>query len=245
MSDEASIDLASWRDFLENRSSAWVLLLSNAFPLLGVLFWGWSTFAIVAIYWAENVVLGLINVLKMLVCANPLEISAQESKWHFTQHAAKLFFVPFFTVHYGGFCAVHGVFVFALLGGEGGVFSGDPFSNWHSKLDVLRETGAVWGIAALGASHLYSFFSNFLWGGEFRRVTVPELMIRPYGRIVVLHIAIILGAIATMALGSPIGVLIVLILGKTALDLALHLKEHRGLTQQENVENVDDLSRDF
>jgi hypothetical protein len=152
-------------------------------------------------------------------------------------HAAKLFFVPFFTFHYGMFCFVHGVFVFALLG-EGGFMGGgggtglEPFDVWNSSLKALQEQHLVWAVLALAGSHLWSFFTNYLGKGEYRRMTLPMLMIQPYGRIVVLHLAIILGAFATIALGSPVLVLLILIVGKSILDLKLHLRERKKNASQ-------------
>ena len=54
-------------------------------------------------------------------------------------------------------------------------------------------------------------------------------MVAPYGRIVVLHLAIIFGAFATMALGSPVYLLAILIVGKIMLDLKFHNRAHRKL----------------
>jgi hypothetical protein len=51
-------------------------------------------------------------------------------------------------------------------------------------------------------------------------------MVAPYSRVVVLHVAIILGGIAAMALGSPLWALLVLVALKVALDLKAHVKEH-------------------
>ncbi len=238
MSDSQSNFLASWSEFSEHRASAISLLIANAVPLLGVLFWNWSTFAIVLIYWAENVVIGLINVLKML-CCSPSDEDASGLPW---QHAAKLFFVPFFTVHYGLFCLVHGVFVFVLLGGEGGGFEG-PLGNWDLRFALLKETGALWAIAGLTISHLFSFVSNYLLGGEYRRVTLSDLMSQPYGRVVVLHLAILFGAFATFALGSPIWLLVILIVGKTALDLRFHLREHKVASEKQGDHRHDGQNR--
>ncbi|TWT75948.1 hypothetical protein Pla123a_27330 [Posidoniimonas polymericola] len=227
---------------LQRRWSVASLLAANLLPLLGVVFFGWSTFEVVILYWFENVVIGVINVLKMITCAPDSyeeslarltrgedEVTAHlikeqakaisDSPW--LNHGAKFFFVPFFIVHYGMFCLVHGVFVVVLLGGdkplEGRM---GPPSGWLSP-------GLLVAAAALAASHLVSFFRNYLAGGEYRRTILPELMAKPYPRIVVLHMAIVLGAFVTLMLNSPILLLVILVVGKTLLDLSLHLAEHR------------------
>jgi hypothetical protein len=99
-----------------------------------------------------------------------------------------------------------------------------------SVLDPAARAAADYGlwlpIAILAASHAFSFLSNYLYRGEFRRVRLQELMIAPYQRVVVLHVAIIFGGFAAMALGSPLWALVVLLALKIALDLRAHVKEH-------------------
>ncbi|MGE5760082.1 MAG: DUF6498-containing protein, partial [Gemmatimonadota bacterium] len=87
--------------------SSAVLLAANVAPLIGVLAHHWTVFAVVLLYWCENVVVGVFNVLRMLV-AQPQVALAQ---------AGKVLLIPFFCVHYGTFTFVHGVFVFGLFGG--------------------------------------------------------------------------------------------------------------------------------
>ena len=48
------------RGFSQFKPSAWALIAANVLPLLGVLFWDWDAFAIVALYWVENVVIGVL-----------------------------------------------------------------------------------------------------------------------------------------------------------------------------------------
>lgn len=151
--------------------------------------------------------------------------------------AAKLFFMPFFMIHYGGFCFVHGIFVFVLLSGDGPLGAGgaalglNPFNMVQSIPQMLSEKHLWWAVLALAGSHLYSFFRNYLGRGEFRRTILPELMIKPYGRIVLLHVALLFGAFVIVWLGSPIFLLLILIVGKTILDLKLHLREHQQLEE--------------
>lgn len=251
--------------------SGMVLIGANLIPLAGVLAWDWSIFHVVVVYWLENVIIGAINILKMVTCSPDPKQVRLKGKWlqkirqraaergkdlseedvaelekfdtmlknhggklGLVHHASKLFLIPFFSFHYGLFCLVHGVFVFALLGKDefgggvmtsGGSFLGELSGLIHGALDA----GGVWAAAGLLASHLFSFLTNYLGKGEYRRTAVPLLMAAPYGRIVVLHIAILFGAFATMALGSPVFLLVILIVGKILLDLKFHRRAHSKL----------------
>lgn len=55
---------------------------------------------------------------------------------------------------------------------------------------------------------------------------------QPYSRVVVMHIAIIAGGFVTMTLGSPVGVLIMLIILKTIIDMKLHLRQHKKIVEK-------------
>jgi hypothetical protein len=232
------------RGLSDYKTSAYALIAANALPLFGVLFLGWDTFSIVALYWTENVVIGAINVLKMITCSpdgnllvwgdvdpndklnrERMERSRGDAvkMLRLANHGSKLFYVPFFIFHYGMFCFVHGAIIFAIFGREAGGFG--PFGGFDNLLQVFSQQHLGWCVAALAASHLWSFVVNYIGRGEYHRTAVPILMFQPYARIVVLHIAIILGAFVSLALGSNVGVLLFLIAGKTLLDLSLHLHE--------------------
>jgi hypothetical protein len=232
------------RGFAQYRSSAIVLLAANAVPLLGVLFLGWDAFSVVALYWAENVIIGAVNVLKMITCSpdsDQIDWSKLASSQQLTairaaldsgemdqvlaaHHALKLFLVPFFIVHYGMFCLVHGVFVLVMFGRN--QFVGAPLAVFANFARMLKAEHLLWAVAALAASHLYSFAVNYIGRGEYRRTAAPILMFQPYGRVVVLHVAILFGGFLVMAIGNPMGLLVLLVLGKTALDLEFHFREH-------------------
>ena len=199
---------------VEKPVSAWVLLAANLIPVAGVLLWGWSVFALLALFWMENVIIGAFFALRML-CADPRDAAL----W-----VGKLFLVPFFCVHYGMFTAIHGLFVFTLFGGKEYHAMGPQVLEPAAR--AARELGLWLPLAALVASHGFSFVWNYLYRGEYRRAQLPKLMAQPYGRVVVLHLAIILGGIGAMALGSPVWALLVLLALKIGLDLKAHVKEH-------------------
>ena len=220
------------------RPSAWTLLAVNALPLVGVWLWGWSVFDIVFLYWVENVVIGAVNVLRMAVCRGegppparrpprgqprPGKVSRGGAIAHL---GAKLFMIPFFIVHYGMFCFGHGEFLVALFADEAGA---DSLSGLLGDPRALLASGFGLAVGALALSHLVSFVTNFLLGGEYRRANVAQLMFRPYGRIVVMHLAILFGALVTEFFGSPVALLVLLVALKTAIDWRMHGAERRAL----------------
>lgn len=224
--------LAAVRAGLE-RPSGRLLIAVNAGVLVGALLFGWSIFEIIFLFWAENVIIGIINVLKMLTARPGSEPPAgdqgQASPAPMTVAGwiGTLFFAAFFTVHYGGFCYGHGVFVLSIFN-EQGEFGDDLLA----AVPALLSGGLALSLALLATSHLFSFVTNYLGSGEFRRTSAQALMVRPYGRIVALHVTILLGGFLAMALGDPVWMLVVLVLLKTLVDLALHGSERRKYLPQ-------------
>ncbi len=189
------------------------LVLANAVPLVGVLLLGWTVFPLLLLYWLENVVVGGFNVLKMLL-AKP----AEPVYW-----AGKLFLIPFFIVHFGGFTFVHGVLVVAFFGPKGI----QPFELLTAVPAAIRANQLGWGVLSLIASHGFSFYWNYVKNGEYQRASLQALMGQPYGRVMVLHLTVLFGGWIVMLLGSPVGALLVLVALKTAADWRGHRAERR------------------
>jgi hypothetical protein len=198
-------------------SSVIALIVVNLFPVFGVFYWGWDVFPIMLLFWSENVIVGFYNVLRMMAC-RPKEAAS----W-----AQKLFLIPFFVIHYGGFTAAHGVFVVVLFGQS--AFQSTAGPRLDMLLQIVLENNLLVAVLALFASHGYSFITNYLRGGEYRRTTLSGLMSQPYGRVVVLHLALIFGGILIAFLKSPAFGLVLFIVLKIVLDLATHVREHRRL----------------
>jgi hypothetical protein len=197
------------------------LILANLLPVFGVLQLGWDVGSIVVLYWAENLIIGVYTVLRLLVAGK----------------ARALFPSLFFCLHYGGFCAVHGFFVLKLTG-----FTGAPEAlqtSWPFPLllvekflglsrQVLAATPPEFlrACLALVISHGASFLLLFIGQQEYRNKTANKLMLAPYKRIAVLHIAVITGGFLIQQLGSPIGLLLALVALKIAMDVQLHRRSH-------------------
>ncbi len=210
-----------------------VLVVANTLPLYGVCFLGWDVFYIVLLYWSENLAVGFYNILKI----------ATAKVKHPIEHLGKLFLIPFFAVHYGGFMAVHGFFVLAFAKASEGTspeVSSIGKESWpcffvflQLLINVVRHMFSIiptqmkLAILALFISHGVSFVYNYLLKGEYATARPGELMGKPYARVVVLHIAILAGGFLTMVIGSPVALLFVLVIGKIILDIKMHLREHK------------------
>jgi len=217
------------------------LIGANLAPLIGVLVLGWDAGVVVLLYWVENLVLGVYTILRIVFARVPVPLF----------HAGKLFAIPFFALHFGGFCAVHGLFIMALFelgGGPGAVLAETSSSGLFVFFELL---GAVlrslwsdpppafgWLVIGLLASHGISFVQNFILGGERQEITIGKLMTLPYRRIVLLHVAILAGGVPVLLLDSPLALLIILVVLKATLDVILHLREHRPDPARNRTERV-------
>lgn len=180
-----------------------------------MLAWGWEVFPLLLLFWMENVVVGALSALKILLAA-----PGDARQW-----TAKAFTLPFFCFHYGVFTLLHGVFVLMVFGGKGYEVH-DPLGVPEAALRAGSDYGLWLAAGVLAASHAFSLAWNYLHRGEFRSASPKALMAKPYDRVMVLHLVIIGGGFGALALGSPLWALLLLIGLKTALDLRAHVKEH-------------------
>lgn len=188
--------LRTYRDPL-----AMLSLVADLLPIVGVILFGWGAVPLVALYWLENLVIGGFNILRML--ATGLVGPARM--------AGALFMSGFFTVHYGMFCFVHGVFLRSFDANSGSSVMETPVAlvNWALSSGQSLPVFVLAIIAVNGAYYVV----DFLGKGQYQRENVGKLLFEPYGRIMTLHIAILLGGGLAVAMGEPLlGVLLLIIL---------------------------------
>lgn len=204
-------------------SSARFLVAANLAPLFMIFFAGWSMGEILFLYWLESVIVGLFNIFKMIFSAphplGPAHIHISPKLDLAAAIGAKLFMCGFFIVHFGTFMLVHGMFL-GFMCGQFKLISADI--GFRGFLLSVK-----WAVLALLVSHGYSFFANYLRGGEYRTASLRVLMQQPYPRIVVMHLTILAGFFLVMLVGRSAGFLFLFTLLKTAADLKAHLRERQ------------------
>ena len=221
-----------------------ILVAANSIPVIGVIFFNWHPIVLLIIYWAESAIIGFFNLVMMF-------ISGIIEKGQFSPAGAGLaaIFCPFFMFHYGIFMFVHGIFIAVMYiiittgspagSGEPGIeFFGVIRSfipqEWTFRGVMGSELSAV---TALFINHLVSFYMNFIRTKEYNNTTPPDYMVRPYKRIVIMHMTIILGFFTIFLSGlKGEGVVIIWVTLKVLADLKMNLGDFRA-QQKKQVAN--------
>lgn len=215
---------------LADQTPLQALLIANLIPVFGVIFFDWDARNVLLLYWLENLVIGAYTLLRMLAT----------HKWRALGAAA------FFSFHFSFFCGGHGMFVFALsgLGSEG---MNDPLDNFWPENDdlafliplqmlfailgwMLSEAPGMLGLPLLAfiVSHGISAYTHHVVLREDDGRDVDAIMWDPYGRIFLLHIALLFGSfIIIFSGGGGIWPVLLLLIGfKTAFDVHQHRRSH-------------------
>ncbi len=194
------------------RLSQLALVLANLVPAIGVVAFDWDPYHLLILYWLENAVLGVLNLPRMALA--PMRQPG----------TPKLFLIAFFCVHYGMFLFAHLMLLSAIT--DSGFHAREGWQALQRAWTLLERTETAVAIGGLAISHTLSFFVNYIGRGEYRRTTVNREMSSIYPRILVMHLAIVLGAVLVVVLDLPHGVLIVLVALKIWFDLRGHRKTH-------------------
>jgi len=191
-------------------ASITLLILVNLIPVIGVLTWNWDLGTLLVLYWLESLIIGFFNLFKI-----------SQSK---PEPATRIWTSLFFTFHYGIFWIVHGVFLIAMLIPKIDAANPDlkfPFAS-------LVAVNLKWVLLAFFLSHGFSYLRDYLTIPESERRTTIAQMFVPYGRVLVLHIVILLGAFLLAEKSRVVEVLLLFTGAKIVLDLVTYfIVEHR------------------
>ncbi|MGB0134811.1 DUF6498-containing protein [Dokdonella sp.] len=190
------------------RSDLIIVVLANLIPLHQVVNGAWSLSEVIALFWLENLIIGIVHFSKLLLCNPAKRPRSKDDKLA----------IEFFPIFYGGFTLLQGVALvlgYFFIGFDSGTLSqSDGFSS-HAQLSVFW-----WALAAILFSHAISFVRRYLYGGGRRRETIDSLGMGPIRRVVILQVLLVGGGIIAAWYGEPIWALVVLVSVKLLVDLA-------------------------
>lgn len=221
------------------------LVLANIVPLLGVLFWGWDAKGVFVVYILETVLIGALNVLKMLV-VYILNGTRNEPPPSPGDNVGGFFIIPFFIFHYYFFVFVQSVLYFAFSSiGDHSIR--EPYMlirNFSPYL--IGET--KYAMLSLLAANLTYFIDGFVLSGQYKKETLSGLMFQPYKRIFLQQAVVILGGFISMMFGSAAAVAVFFILLKTAADyLSANYTSNPKIQNwvKENLKSVDEDKKEL
>ena len=184
-----------------------LIVLLNLIPAGGVLWLGWDAGQILMLYWVENVIIGVLALLRILTARQPIE-GAESSP------GATIKVGCFFMVHYGLFTLVHGVFTMTLasriIEGKDGL--------WER---VFANATFHWAVLGAAVLQVVILIREWWCSGLWRRSSPALEMFRPYGRIVVLHVTVLGAAWWLSETSAPAAAVLILCLMKTVVELVM------------------------
>lgn len=185
----------------------WAAFIVDIIPFYAVIVLGWGAAPLVFLYWFENLVIGAITVARMIVAGIGKGSRGIKSA---------LFTVPFFTIHYGMFCLGHGIGLLALQSLQTDMPDVPVSPDKAGEIVGYAATagpGVLTFVSIIFAFNVFLFVWDYIGKREFLDSSPSEEMFAPYGRIVLLHVALFAGMFALIQFGEPmLGVLSLIIL---------------------------------
>ncbi|MEK7447709.1 MAG: DUF6498-containing protein [Patescibacteria group bacterium] len=201
--------------------SSAILLAVNAIPVYGVLFLGWDIFTIMMIFWIETVVIGIVNIPKILMVpdvSKNIPEDASEDYKKFASAPRSVVLVLYILI----FPCLMFIFYILIHLINAGELSETRDTNVDLSLGIPLNQLAFF-VASFFISHLSSFYLNFYRKKEYLKTYPYSQMWGPVLRIFPFWFAIFI----SMAFFNKAGglVLVVIIL-KIIFDLGMHIYEH-------------------
>jgi len=217
------------------------LVLVNMIPVVGVLYFEWDAFVIVALYWAESIIIALHVVLRTIFAP------ARRVRLKY-----KLIGIPIFLWFFGWFISGLGtaiifffiIFPIAFLHEQSWtlpLLEDDFFQvSWPGPLGLFQlgiDSGklmyymmpqrAILVLFCLMISHGLSFIIDYILGGGRNYVDIRMLMGVPISRVLILHLSLMVGGFLIIIFKPHVTVLVCLVILKCLIDAKLYLSQQR------------------
>ncbi|HEY6504958.1 MAG TPA: DUF6498-containing protein [Chitinophagaceae bacterium] len=196
------------------------VIAANLLPVFGVWFLGWSATEVFIVYALETLIVGIMTLLKMAV----ITLARGKDLWYnqgSSTPVSGLFFMFFFTIHYGLFAAVQAT-IFSQSANITPSGSGlmHFFFHWY---DYVNKDIAIM-LAGFVASYFVTSFIPFVASGEYKTISMMRVMFQPYGRIFIQQFTVILGSMF-LSFGWGKGFILVFAVAKIFFEVYVNFDE--------------------
>jgi Family of unknown function (DUF6498) len=196
------------------------LIIANLVPVFGVWFLNWSAVEAFIVYALETLMIGVLTVLKMLI----VTFFKKKDTWHNqgkSTQVSGLFFIFFFIMHFGIFALVQST-IFAQTAGITPPGKGMMHFFFHWYEYINKDIGIM--LMSLGVGHLARNFIPFVATGEYKTISMMNLMFQPYGRIFIQQFTVILGSMF-LSFGLGKAFILIFVLAKIFFDVFVNFED--------------------
>ncbi len=211
---------SSWK---RSQAAFITVILANLGSLFAIWWFDWQAHALLVAYWIEAGVIGAIYVAKIHRAAgtdNPeairswSDIDGERPRSYIgkpNEEIADAFIGQYLIVWF--FLGIAIAFI--------------PFAEEDIPLEVASPLAVSVIAASLVASHLFSYWYEFLGDREYERRGPVSLLIEPGPRFLALFCAVFIGAGVALLVQDPFGAIVALVFFKTCADLVQHRRERK------------------
>jgi len=182
------------------------VIVTGLIPIWGVVAFGWDAIQIVVLFWLETLIVGIFTWLR---------VRDAERRSGFDEPFS---LSGFFVVHYGLFWLVHGIITWLLVL----VFL--PGGGWDVAWRSTFGDVSFWkALVGVGLLQTLIYWRDWARPQAWREADPTTEMLRPYARVLALHLMVIAGFWVISLNGSARGLVILLCVAKLIADVSLAL----------------------
>jgi len=198
-------DKDTWRRTL-SRSDTWLVIAGNCLPLIGIFFLGWDASTLLVLYWLETAIVGLWLFVRLCFAGDSggTDRAGRPSP-------GGIVLAVFLLFHGGLFMGGHLFFLTDLAPGEWRQHLGSPVDF---VVNFIIPSGVWLPLAGLFVVRAVVTFHEIRGGNP-----AAHLIAGFYARIILMQFVIIFGGMLAMMFGSPMPLLVLMVLLKIAIEL--------------------------
>jgi hypothetical protein len=199
--------------YIRGNSSMRSLILANLAIISLAVYEHWSFIEVMMLYWAQSVLIGLFNIIRMMTLKKYTYNEKEGTEANVESSAGiKIGISAFFAVHYGIFHVVYLVFIYV-------------FESILNPRGSFEMSEIYPGLALFAAYYLYDMIMTRRRDEETPNIMI--IMIRPYARIVPMHLTILFGGWIIFMVGEKAAAVLVPIF--MTLKAVVEVLSHSGL----------------
>jgi hypothetical protein len=184
-----------------------LLILVNFIPAIGVWYWGWDAKQVFLVYSCETIIIGLLNVVRMLIVTFTTTHDATNPTYNRKKIITMgLGITAFFVVHYGFFVYMQ-LSMFTSVARYN--ISGHGFLL--GKIHQLLTPTSIQMLLLFAAVYSLQMLIEFVLKGAYKTMSITRVMFEPYIRIFVQQFVVIIGS-ALLMFGLGKGFIIVYVI---------------------------------